>query len=110
MVSHPFVCPSTEVSGSGVCAMCASVSKAMTARLLSDQCASSSAGGGTVRRWRVPAGAASFMLAPLRVDSGVKEGDSVGTFYDPMIAKLVVHAKDRCVQHTAPCALGQSIL
>jgi 3-methylcrotonyl-CoA carboxylase alpha subunit len=31
----------------------------------------------------------------VRVDTGVREGDEIGVFYDPMIAKLVVHGKDR---------------
>lgn len=31
----------------------------------------------------------------LRIDSGVEEGDAVTPFYDPMIAKLIVHAPDR---------------
>ena len=31
----------------------------------------------------------------MRVDSGVVEGDVVTIFYDPMIAKLIVHAADR---------------
>ncbi|MEP9356737.1 biotin carboxylase N-terminal domain-containing protein [Xanthobacter sp. KR7-65] len=31
----------------------------------------------------------------LRIDSGVAEGDAVTPFYDPMIAKLIVHAPDR---------------
>ncbi|GIL49796.1 hypothetical protein Vafri_6028 [Volvox africanus] len=52
-------------------------------------------GAGTVRRWRTPAEAVAFNNAPMRVDSGVQEGDTVGTFYDPMIAKLVVHGPDR---------------
>jgi len=30
-----------------------------------------------------------------RVETGVEEGDAVSPFYDPMIAKLIVHAKDR---------------
>lgn len=51
--------------------------------------------GGRVLRWRVPPGAAFFQDAPLRVDSGVQEGDTVGVHYDPMIAKLVVHGPDR---------------
>jgi 3-methylcrotonyl-CoA carboxylase alpha subunit len=31
----------------------------------------------------------------LRVDSGVEQGDEVTAFYDPMIAKLIVHANTR---------------
>ncbi|GIL77621.1 hypothetical protein Vretifemale_7009 [Volvox reticuliferus] len=58
-------------------------------------------GAGTVRRWRTPVEAASFTNAPMRVDSGVQEGDTVGTFYDPMIAKLVVHGPDRPTALTA---------
>ena len=33
--------------------------------------------------------------AHVRVDSGVVEGDAVTIFYDPMIAKLIVHDSDR---------------
>ena len=31
----------------------------------------------------------------VRIDSGVEEGGNVTPFYDPMIAKIIVHAKDR---------------
>ncbi|HYX01470.1 MAG TPA: acetyl/propionyl/methylcrotonyl-CoA carboxylase subunit alpha [Reyranella sp.] len=31
----------------------------------------------------------------VRVDTGVREGDSVTPFYDPMIAKVIVHDRDR---------------
>jgi len=31
----------------------------------------------------------------VRVDTGVEQGDSITPFYDPMIAKLIVHAPDR---------------
>ena len=31
----------------------------------------------------------------VRVDTGVTEGDEIGIFYDPMIAKLIVHGRDR---------------
>jgi hypothetical protein len=31
----------------------------------------------------------------VRVDTGVREGDEVTMFYDPMISKLIVHAPDR---------------
>jgi len=30
-----------------------------------------------------------------RVDTGVREGDEIGAWYDPLIAKLVVHGPDR---------------
>ncbi|HBR97812.1 MAG TPA: 3-methylcrotonyl-CoA carboxylase, partial [Gammaproteobacteria bacterium] len=33
--------------------------------------------------------------AQCRVDSGVRQGDTVTPYYDPMIAKLTVHAEDR---------------
>ncbi|QKC86504.1 acetyl/propionyl/methylcrotonyl-CoA carboxylase subunit alpha [Mesorhizobium sp. NZP2077] len=33
--------------------------------------------------------------AVLRIETGVRAGDAISPFYDPMIAKLVVHAKDR---------------
>ena len=33
----------------------------------------------------------------VRVDSGVREGDEISMFYDPMIAKLVTHGADRDV-------------
>src|SRR5690606_36401337 len=45
---------------------------------------------GRLRRLRLPAGAEG-----VRIDSGVVEGDVVTIFYDPMIAKLIVHAADR---------------
>ncbi len=33
--------------------------------------------------------------APVRIDSGVREGDSITPYYDPMIAKLIVWGTDR---------------
>jgi 3-methylcrotonyl-CoA carboxylase alpha subunit len=33
--------------------------------------------------------------AQLRIDTGVRAGDTISPFYDPMIAKVIVHAKDR---------------
>ncbi|PLP59733.1 3-methylcrotonyl-CoA carboxylase [Mesorhizobium loti] len=38
---------------------------------------------------RAPAGAA------MRIETGVREGDAISPYYDPMIAKLVVHGNDR---------------
>ncbi|WP_406667193.1 acetyl/propionyl/methylcrotonyl-CoA carboxylase subunit alpha [Gallaecimonas sp. GXIMD1310] len=31
----------------------------------------------------------------VRIDTGVRQGDEISPFYDPMIAKLIVHASDR---------------
>jgi acetyl/propionyl-CoA carboxylase alpha subunit len=42
---------------------------------------------GRIERLRLPGG--------VRVDSGVAEDDGIGLSYDPMIAKLVAHGRDR---------------
>lgn len=31
----------------------------------------------------------------VRIDTGVRQGDQISTFYDPMISKLIVWGKDR---------------
>jgi 3-methylcrotonyl-CoA carboxylase alpha subunit len=57
---------------------------------------------GTLRHMDTPA-AVSFELgagangdpAPVRIDSGVREGDAISPYYDPMIAKLIVWGADR---------------
>ncbi|MBP0589204.1 acetyl/propionyl/methylcrotonyl-CoA carboxylase subunit alpha [Paraburkholderia sp. LEh10] len=55
---------------------------------------------GTLKHLRMPEGV-EFSLgaggerAPVRVDSGVREGDTITPFYDPMIAKLIVHGASR---------------
>ena len=57
---------------------------------------------GTLRHMDTPA-AVSFELggtpggapAAVRIDSGVREGDAISPFYDPMIAKLIVWGADR---------------
>ncbi len=51
---------------------------------------------GTLRHLRAPAGA-EFRAdgGPIRVDSGVRQGDAITPFYDPMIAKLVAWGEDR---------------
>lgn len=36
-----------------------------------------------------------FENGPVRIDSGVRSGDEITPFYDPMIAKLIVHGKNR---------------
>jgi 3-methylcrotonyl-CoA carboxylase alpha subunit len=47
-------------------------------------------GSGKLLRLRLPRPSAQ-----VRIDSGVVEGDTVSIFYDPMIAKLIVHDADR---------------
>ena len=47
-------------------------------------------GSGLLERLRLPSSSAH-----VRIDSGVVEGDTVTIFYDPMIAKLIVHDADR---------------
>jgi 3-methylcrotonyl-CoA carboxylase alpha subunit len=42
----------------------------------------------------------------LRIETGVREGDAISPFYDPMIAKLVVHGPDRA---TALGALSDAL-
>ncbi|WP_138472602.1 acetyl/propionyl/methylcrotonyl-CoA carboxylase subunit alpha [Poseidonocella sp. HB161398] len=49
---------------------------------------------GTLGHLRFPAGA-EFARGPLRIDSGVREGDTISPWYDPMIAKVIVHGPDR---------------
>ncbi|TIP09028.1 acetyl/propionyl/methylcrotonyl-CoA carboxylase subunit alpha [Mesorhizobium sp.] len=44
--------------------------------------------------------------ASMRVETGVRAGDAISPFYDPMIAKLVLHGKDR---HAALEALGTAL-
>jgi 3-methylcrotonyl-CoA carboxylase alpha subunit len=39
--------------------------------------------------------ASEFEFSSIRIDSGLREGDEISPFYDPMIAKLIVHGSDR---------------
>ncbi len=39
--------------------------------------------------------ATMFRPAPVRIDSGVRQGDVVSPWYDPMIAKVIVHGPTR---------------
>jgi 3-methylcrotonyl-CoA carboxylase alpha subunit len=58
---------------------------------------------GTLHHLRTPAavtfelgtGAVAADPAGVRIDSGVRVGDSISPFYDPMIAKLIVWGRDR---------------
>ena len=47
---------------------------------------------GRIAHWRMPQESAR-----IRVDTGVREGDLVSPFYDPMLAKLIVWGEDRAV-------------
>jgi 3-methylcrotonyl-CoA carboxylase alpha subunit len=51
---------------------------------------------GTLQHLRFPEHV-SFVhnAGPIRVDSGVRPGDEISPFYDPMIAKLIVWGEDR---------------
>ena len=44
---------------------------------------------GTLVRYREPEGLG------IRVDSGIREGDEISVFYDPMVAKLIAYGHDR---------------
>ncbi|HEY6967355.1 MAG TPA: acetyl/propionyl/methylcrotonyl-CoA carboxylase subunit alpha [Burkholderiales bacterium] len=53
---------------------------------------------GTLRHLREPpAGEFGPHARPVRIDSGVREGDAITPHYDPMIAKLVVWGEDRAI-------------
>ncbi|MEY4726312.1 MAG: Acetyl-/propionyl-coenzyme carboxylase alpha chain [Pseudomonadota bacterium] len=49
---------------------------------------------GTLSVYRKPA-CSSFAISDIRVDDGVREGDSISPFYDSMVAKLIVHGDTR---------------
>jgi propionyl-CoA carboxylase alpha chain len=45
---------------------------------------------GTLHVWQPPTG-----VAALRIDTGVEEGNEIGIYYDPLLAKVIAHAPDR---------------
>jgi geranyl-CoA carboxylase alpha subunit len=46
---------------------------------------------GTVRRWRPQ----HALHAGVRIDAGIEEGSEVSPWYDPMVAKVIAHGRDR---------------
>ncbi len=49
---------------------------------------------GTLQVYRKPP-CTSFSPGPVRIDDGVREGDTISPYYDSMIAKLIVHGATR---------------
>ena len=47
---------------------------------------------GTLAHLRFPEG--------VRADSGVRGGDTISPFYDPMIAKVIVHGPTHVLEHS----------
>ncbi|MDR5775232.1 MULTISPECIES: acetyl/propionyl/methylcrotonyl-CoA carboxylase subunit alpha [unclassified Caballeronia] len=50
---------------------------------------------GTLKHLALPQAVSFSIDGDVRIDSGVREGDAITPFYDPMIAKLIVHGRDR---------------
>ncbi|MFN7861810.1 MAG: biotin carboxylase N-terminal domain-containing protein [Curvibacter sp.] len=42
-----------------------------------------------------PPPCSEFAVSPVRVDSGVRQGDAISPYYDSMVAKLIVHGDTR---------------
>jgi 3-methylcrotonyl-CoA carboxylase alpha subunit len=49
---------------------------------------------GTLQAYALP-DCSEFSVSPVRVDSGVREGDTISPYYDSMVAKLIVHGDTR---------------
>ncbi len=60
---------------------------------------------GHLSNWDLP-GAIAFNRASLRIDAGVRSGQTISPYYDPMIAKIITHAPTRA---QALSALAESL-
>jgi len=49
---------------------------------------------GTLHVYQKPQ-SSSFERSPVRIDDGVRQGDTISPFYDSMVAKLIVHGQTR---------------
>ncbi len=50
---------------------------------------------GVIEHLHFPENCAEFGAGSVRVDSAVRQGDAISPFYDPMIAKIIVHGPTR---------------
>ena len=50
---------------------------------------------GVLERFEIDPAGVELHPARVRLDSGVESGDTVSMHYDPLLAKLIVHARDR---------------
>jgi acetyl/propionyl-CoA carboxylase alpha subunit len=50
---------------------------------------------GRIERLQLPSDTVSQGVVGVRVDAGVAEGDEIGFAYDPLIAKVIAHGRDR---------------
>jgi propionyl-CoA carboxylase alpha chain len=65
---------------------------------------------GRLKRYRAPE-EGRFGAIAVRNDTGVREGDEISMFYDPMIAKLITHGPDRLAAIDAHArALDETVL
>jgi 3-methylcrotonyl-CoA carboxylase alpha subunit len=61
---------------------------------------------GTLTAWQMPEGGAE-----VRVDTGYRAGDTVTPYYDPLLAKLIVHGSSRdCARDLMLGALQRSLI
>ncbi|WP_214110332.1 ATP-binding protein [Acrocarpospora catenulata] len=68
-------------------------------------------GHGTLHHFAIPGVESEFEAGGLRLDSGVVDGDEIGTHYDPMLAKLICYAptRDAAARRLATALAGARI-